>query len=83
MKLDEIDLKILEKVEKITFSNYYIKKYPERNEGYIEHDSLIVAIENLLSEIEHLNEKIRDLKTDYENDYPDEERDREREILGI
>lgn len=83
MKLDGYDLKVLDKVEKITFTDYSIKKYSERNEGYIEHDKLMVAIEDLLCEIECLNQKIKDLENDDENDYPDEERDREREVLGI
>lgn len=83
MKLDSYDLNILDKVEKITLTDYDIRKYPERNEGYIDSDNLIVLIEDLLNEIDIRNEKIEDLENDDENDYPNEERDREREILEI
>lgn len=67
MKLDEYDLKILDKASKVMMTNYHIKKYPDYNEGYIEHDDLIVMVEDLLSEIDHLQEQIDDLE-DYDEE---------------
>ncbi len=69
MNLDEYDLKVIEKVSKITITDYGVIKYPSLNEGYIEHDDLIVLIENLLCEIDTLQEKIDDLENDIRDNY--------------
>jgi hypothetical protein len=69
--------------------NVYIKK-EELNEWIAKYFPMqdIISIGDLISTIEDLDE----IKTDMEerieelltpNDYPDEERDREREVLGI
>lgn len=69
MKLDDYDLKILDEVEEIIGSNLEIKKYPEKNEGYIEHDSLICGIEELIGTIKSLKEQYEDLERDLEDNY--------------
>lgn len=46
-------------------------------EGYIDEEIVLTIIEDLCDEIEMLRKKKE------ENDYPDEERDREKEVLGI
>ena len=48
MKLDSYDLKVMDEVEDFLLTDFEIKKYPEKNEGYIENDKLISMIENLL-----------------------------------
>ena len=58
-------------------NNWILAHLP--NKDLISIDDLIGAIEDMDGEIEKLKEQLKD-KT---NDYPNEERDREREILGI
>lgn len=69
MILDNDDLKLLEKVQELTLTNYEIKKYPERNEGYISEDSVIALIQDLLMEIDSRDEEIEHLKNDIESNY--------------
>ena len=68
--MDEIYLKTNE-------LNSWIAKYFDKD--LISIDELIAVIEDLDSEVEDLRYKLEEK----ENDYPDEERDREIEILGI
>lgn len=56
--------------------NSWISKY--FNKDLISIDDLISCIEDLDEEVDRLKEQIEDK----ENDYPNEERDREIEILG-
>lgn len=56
--------------------NSWISKY--FNKDLISIDDLISCIEDLDEEIDKLGEQLEDK----ENDYPNEERDREIEILG-
>ena len=56
--------------------NSWISKY--FNKDLISIDDLISCIEDLDGEIDELREQLEDK----ENDYPNEERDREIEILG-
>ena len=56
--------------------NSWISKY--FNKDLISVDDLISCIEDLDEEIDELREQLEDK----ENDYPNEERDREIEILG-
>lgn len=46
--------------------------------GTLEEESILTMIEDLCDEIEHLQED-----NNYGVDYPEEERDREREVLGL
>ncbi len=46
-------------------------------EGTLDDESILTMIEDLCDEIEMLRKKKE------QNDYPDEERDRERQVLGI
>jgi len=57
MKLDSYDLKVLDQAEELLETDFQIKKYPLRNEGYIESDNLISMIEELIWTIEHLKEE--------------------------
>lgn len=57
--------------------NSWIAKYFDKD--FITIEELIGTIEDLDSEIERLQEQLEEKK----NDYPNEERDREREVLGI
>ena len=56
--------------------NSWIAKY--FNKDLISIDDLICCIEDLDEDIERLKEQLEDK----ENDYPNEERDREIEVLG-
>jgi hypothetical protein len=69
MKLDEYDLKVLDKVEQITSTDYSIKKYPDFDEGYISHDNLISMIEELLSKVDKMQESYDDLKQSIKENY--------------
>ena len=60
-------------------TEWIIDKY-FRNKDLVSIDDLIGLIEDLDSEVEKLNEEIDSLT--YVNDYPNEERDREIEVLG-
>lgn len=59
--LNNNQLKILKIAEEITRTNYEI------NDNYILDDSLIIVIEELIDEVDHLNECIKELKSYYEN----------------
>lgn len=59
--LNNNQLKILKIAEEITRTNYEI------NDNYILDDSLIIVIEELIDEVDHLNECIKELKNYYEN----------------
>ena len=54
--LNNNQLKILKIAEEITRTNYEI------NDNYILDDSLIIVIEELIDEVDHLNECIKELK---------------------
>jgi hypothetical protein len=73
MRIDESSFEILNKVSKITLTDYGIKWFDAENiDGYIDADNLMSAIEDLLVEIEYLNEKLEDAKQpteDYEDPY--------------
>lgn len=82
MKIDEGIYKILYDAINVTNKDYKIKWFDKDTyEGFIDGNDLIDLIEDLVYEIDRLNEKIEDLEN--ANDYPNEERDREREVLGI
>lgn len=58
--------------------NRWIVRHLPKNQDLYSIDDLIGAIEDMDSEIEELKEKLQDK----ENDYPNEETDREIEVLG-
>ena len=62
-------------IDKGELNSWVAKYFP--NKDLISIDDLIGVIEDLDSELEYLKEEKE------ENDYPNEERDREIEILGI
>ena len=62
-ELDEEDKKILEKVQKITVTDY------EEKGEYIPVENFICIIEDLLMEIDSLQEKYDDLVEDMEQNY--------------
>lgn len=62
-------------IDKGELNSWVAKYFPNRD--LISIDDLIGVIEDLDSELEYLKEEKE------ENDYPNEERDREAEILGL
>ena len=70
MKVDESNFETLEKVSKITLTDYEIRWFDAENiDGYIDSSSLFDMVEDLLLEVERLNEEIEDMKQDIEENY--------------
>lgn len=63
-KLDEKEIFLMQKVREKTITDYGID-----NEGYIEIEDLICAIENLYREADRYEEKYNDLEKDMERYY--------------
>ena len=79
MRIDEDNYGIIDRAEKILFTEYKKHWFDAENiDGYIDDYEILSIIENLCDEIERLQEPKNEI-----NDYPNEERDREREELGI
>lgn len=65
-----------------------IQKYADKQDELIEILKGLVEDQNQIieeqdDEIEYLKDRIEDLEWRIPNDYPNEERDREHEVLGI
>lgn len=70
MRVDESNYEILEKASKITVTDYDIKWFDAENiDGYIDNDSIISMIEDLICEVGRLEERIDDLEQDIEDNY--------------
>lgn len=70
MIVNEYNYDILNKVSKITLTDYEIKWFNAENiEGYIDPEGLFCMIEDLLCEIEYLQEKYEDLEADLRDNY--------------
>lgn len=63
LEINDSDIQYLEKTEKLLGTDY------ERKGNYIELDSLICMIRDLLWEVDNLEEKITDLERDIEDNY--------------
>jgi len=81
MRISEDEYWIIDKAEKITTTDYEIKWFDKDTfDGYIDDENLITIIDDLLSEIDYLNEKIDELQKPKEKD---DEQERERQVLGL
>lgn len=70
MKVDETNFDILDRVSKMTLTDYEIKWFDKKNiDGYIPAENLLSMIEDLLCEIDRLEEEIEDIKQDLEDNY--------------
>lgn len=70
MIVDESVFDIIEKASKITLTDYDIKWFDAENiNGYIDTDNLILIIEDLICEVNHLEEKIEDIEQDMRDNY--------------
>lgn len=70
MKIDESNYDTFIKVSNITHVDYELKWFDAENiEGYIEPDTMLYMIENLLYELEVQKEKYDDLKEDLRDNY--------------
>lgn len=70
MRVDESNYETLEKASKITVTDYDIKWFDAENiDGYIDNDSIISMIEDLICEVGRLEERIDDLEQDIEDNY--------------
>lgn len=79
MRINENNYNIIDRAEKILFTEYDKRWFDAENiDGYIDEEQLLSIIEDLCNEIERLQQP-----TEIINDYPNEERDREIEVLRI
>lgn len=63
MKIDENIWKVFKEAIDITNTDYDIKWYDAENfEGYIEENSILSLIEDLVGEVEHLKDENKDLE---------------------
>lgn len=70
MIVDKNNYPILKRASKITITDYEIKWFNEENiDGYIDTESLVYMIEDLICEIDHLQEKIEDIEQDIQDNY--------------
>ena len=70
MIVDESNFDILDRVSKMTLTDYEIRWFDEKNiNGYIESDSLLSMIEDLLCEIDSWEEKYKDFEQYVEDNY--------------
>ncbi len=70
MKVDESNFDLLKKVSDITYTDYEIQWFDAENiKGYIETDSLLSMIEDLICEVNNLQEKYEDLERDIRDNY--------------
>lgn len=70
MKVDESNYSTLSKVSDITFTDYEIRWFDAENiNGYIEIDSLLSMVEDLICEVDHWKEKYEDLEQDIKDNY--------------
>lgn len=71
--LVEINDKLIEKVMAVTNTDYEVAKFynkiEEKYESYINADNLVVALEDMLVEYDHMKEMYEDLKQDVEDNY--------------
>ena len=69
MKVDESNFDTLEKVTEITDTEYNIRWFDAENiDGYIECDDLYDMVYNLVSEVNHLKEQLKE-QEDYCTQY--------------
>lgn len=59
----EIDEDLYKKISKITITNY------EKKGDFVPADSIVPMLEDLLNEIDRLEEKIKDIEKDREDNY--------------
>lgn len=70
MIVDESNFEILDRVSKLTLTDYDIKWFDRKNiYGYIENDNLLSMLEDLLCEIDSLEEKYKDFEQYVEDNY--------------
>lgn len=70
MKIDESNYEILEKASKMTGTDYEIRWFDAENiDGYIEIETLINIIEDLICEVDRLQEEIEDIEQDKQDNY--------------
>lgn len=69
----EISRKLIDKIEEATNTDYEVIKFynkiEDKEETYISIDKLIVALEDMLVEYDHMKEMYEDLKQDVEDNY--------------
>ena len=70
MKVDESNYETLEKASKMTGTDYEIKWFDAENiDGYIDGETMLCMIEDLIYEIDRLQEEIEDIEQDIKDNY--------------
>lgn len=70
MKIDDSNYLTIKSVSDITLVDYDIKWYDaENHEGYIEEDSILSMLDDLMAELHNKEEELQDLKQDIEDNY--------------
>lgn len=61
-------------IDKGELNSWVAKYFPTKD---------LISIDDLIGCIEDLDSELEEIKESHENDYPNEEIDREKEVLGI
>ena len=70
MRVDESNFETLDKASKITGTDYEIKWFDAKDiDGYIDGDTMLCIIEDLMYEIDRLQEEIEDMEQDIHDNY--------------
>jgi len=70
MKVNETNYSILNRASNITGTDYEIRWFDAENiDGYIDEDSIISMIEDLIGEIDRLEEEKQDIENYYKDNY--------------
>ena len=77
MKVNEDNFGVFYRAADILKKTYYMNIQDDTFQGWIDDEQILTMIEDLCDEIEYSKKEIQ------ENDYPEEEADRERQVLGI
>ena len=70
MRIDDSNYLTIKNVLDITLVDYDIKWYDaENHEGYIEEDSILSMLDDLMTEVHKKEEELEDLKQEIEDNY--------------
>ena len=70
MKVNESNYETLEKASKITGTDYEIRWFDAENiDGYVDEETMLYIIDDLMCEIDRLQEEIEDMEQDIKDNY--------------
>lgn len=85
MRIDETNYAIIDRAEKLLFTDYEKRWYDAENiDGYIEEETLLDIIDDLCSEIDRLQEQLEEQKEKHEEEIKEFYKPRSKyEMYGI